>query len=317
MDAARNSPDGAEADDHVRCLRKPTKAEKRLEHLSGYRNSWPVQIGNEARNQVQLDTYGEVICGSARVIKNTGQVDRETSQVLIGLADYVCKHWQDTDAGIWEPRGGPVIHTHSRLLCWVALHEVIQLHEKQLLHIREIDEFVKARASIREDIEAHSWNPELGSYTSEPGSKMLDATLLLLAWHNFDDPASDRLRATYERVEEKLGAGGDLLYRYRIEKEPEEGAFGICSFWAAEYLAMGGGSLEKAKEKFEKLLSYANDVGLYAEEIDPVSGGALGNFPQAFTHVGLINGALAIDKRQRSEEDRDGAGERRAADSVR
>ncbi len=108
----------------------PVKAEKKLEHLSGYRNSRPVHTGNQARKQIQLDTYGEVICGSARVIKNNGQVDKETSKVLIGFGEYVCKHWQDTDAGIWEPRGGPVVHTHSRLLCWVALHELILLHEK-------------------------------------------------------------------------------------------------------------------------------------------------------------------------------------------
>ncbi|MGI8959199.1 MAG: alpha/beta fold hydrolase [Bryobacteraceae bacterium] len=295
----------------------PAKAEKKLEHLSGYRNSRPVHTGNQARKQIQLDTYGEVICGSARVIKRSGQVDKETSKVLIGFGEYVCKHWQDTDAGIWEPRGGPVVHTHSRLLCWVALHELILLHEKKLLNIRKVDGFIRTRALIRKDIETHSWNEELRSYTSEPGSKTLDATLLLMAWHNFDEPSSERLKQTYERAEENLGAGGDLLYRYRAQKEPEEGAFGICSFWAAEYLAMGGGSLGVATKKFEKLLSYANDVGLYAEEIDPMTGDALGNFPQAFTHVGLINAALAIEKRQKSEEARGAPDEKHAVEKVR
>lgn len=295
----------------------PVRDERRLEHLSGYRNSRPVHLGNNARNQVQLDTYGEVICGSARVIGRTGKVDRETARVLIGFGEYVCKHWKETDAGIWEPRGDPVVHTHSRLLCWVALHELIGLHEKRLLKIPTVDSFIQTRELIRKDIESRSWNQELHSYTSEPGSTTLDATLLLMAWHNFDDPSAERLKQTYERVEEKLGSGGELLYRYRIEKDPEEGAFGICSFWAAEYLAMGGGSLDASKKKFEKLLSYANDVGLYAEEIDPQTGEALGNFPQAFTHVGLINAALAITKRQTSAESQGDRNQKPAAESIR
>ncbi len=172
----------------------PVKDEKKLEHLSGYRHSRPVQIGNDAREQVQLDTYGEVICGSARVIGRTKQIDKETAHVLIGFGEYVYKHWQETDAGIWEPRGDPVIHTHSRLLCWVALHELIGLHENQLLKIPKVDGFINTRELIRKDIESHSWNEELRSYTSEPGSKMLDATLLLMAWHNFDKPSSKRLK---------------------------------------------------------------------------------------------------------------------------
>jgi len=277
------------------------KAEKNLKYLAGYLGSQPVRIGNEARKQVQLDTYGEVICGTAKVIHGAGQVDKDTAKVLIGFATYVCKHWQEADAGIWEPRGGPVVHTHSRLLCWVALHELVLLHEKGLIRIDKIEGFCKTRDLIRKDLEENSWNEEVQSYTSEPGSEGVDATLLLMAWHNFHEASSPRLTQTYKRVREKLGAGGELLYRYRNTADPEEGAFGICSFWAAEYVAMGGGSLELGQGQFEKLLTYANDVGLYAEEIDPSTGGALGNFPQAFTHVGLINAALAIQKREQDQ----------------
>lgn len=279
----------------------PVAAEKRLAHLAGYQNSQPVQIGNEAKDQIQLDTYGEVICGAARVIHITGAVDRETAKVLIGFGKYVCKHWKEPDAGIWEPRDEPVVHTHSRLLCWVALHELIGLHDKGILGIRNITSFRSTRDRMRAELETHCWNEDLQSYTSGPDSTAMDATLLLMAWHNFHEPESCCLTETYKRISEKLDAGGCLLYRYRNTAEPEEGAFGICSFWAAEYLAMGGGSLEEATDRFEKLLSYANDVGLYSEEIDPDSGCALGNFPQAFTHVGLINAALALERREQKQ----------------
>lgn len=203
-----------------------------------------------------------------------------------------------------------MVHTHSRLLCWVALHELIGLHEAGLIAIPSLESFKKTRAKIRSDIEINSWDEEYRSYTSEPGKKMLDATLLLIAWHGFEEASSQRSKDTYKRIEENLGAGGALLYRYRKEKEPEEGAFGICSFWAAEYLAMGGGSLDAAERKFEALLGYASDLGLYAEEIDPATGEALGNFPQAFTHIGLVNAALAIEKRQKSEQENQAAGEK-------
>ena len=277
------------------------KREQELKHLTGYLGSRPVHIGNEARKQVQLDTYGEVICGSARVIHEVGYVDKETANVLIGFGKYVCKHWREPDAGIWEPRGKPVVHTHSRLLCWVALHELILLHEKGLLAIPGVESFRKTRDVMRQDIEEKCWKEDFGSYSSEPASEKLDATLLLIAWHNFHEASSPRLIQTYQRVLEELDAGGNLLYRYRLAAEPEEGAFGICSFWAAEFLAMGGGSLPSATDRFEKLLAYANDVGLYAEEVDPETGLALGNFPQAFTHVGLINAALAIQKRSQQQ----------------
>ena len=276
------------------------KPEKKLEHLAGYADSQPVQIGNSARAQVQLDTYGEVICGASHIIKSKGAVvDRETSKVLVGFGKYVCKHWMEPDAGIWEPRGEPAVHTHSRLLCWVALDELLKMDEKGLLRKVPVELFRSTRDAIRRDIELHSWNDDLQSYTSEPGKQALDATLLMMALHNFEQPDTSRLQGTYKRVQEKLGAGNGLFYRNRAAGEPEEGAFGICSFWAVEFLAMGGGSIEEANDAFKSLLGYANDLGLYAEEIDPSSGAALGNFPQAFTHVGLINAAIAIDKRER------------------
>ena len=146
-------------------------------------------------------------------------------------------------------------------------------------------------------VDARAWNSRLGSYVAQLDGDRLDATLLLLPWYGFEDAASDRMRATYARVRAALGAGEGLLYRYHTEDSPGEGAFGICSFWGAEYLALGGGTEEEARDMFERLCGYANDVGLFAEEIDPSTGAALGNFPQAFTHVGLINAAVSLVRR--------------------
>jgi GH15 family glucan-1,4-alpha-glucosidase len=130
----------------------------------------------------------------------------------------------------------------------------------------------------------------------------LDASLLLLSWYGFEKPSSYRMKQTYSRIREYLGTGEGLLYRYRTEDSQVEGAFGICSFWGAEYLAVGGGTVEEAQEAFQRLLAYGNDVGLFAEEIDPQTKDALGNFPQAFTHVGLINAALSLVQRLEGQE---------------
>jgi GH15 family glucan-1,4-alpha-glucosidase len=154
---------------------------------------------------------------------------------------------------------------------------------------------------IRRDVEERAWNPRLRSYAAQLDGDDLDASLLLLPWYGFEKASSCRMRQTYSRVRDRLGAGDGLLYRYRTDESPGEGAFGICSFWGAEYLALGGGSVEEAQDSFEGLLQYSNDLGLFAEEIDPSTGDGLGNFPQAFTHVGLINAALSLTKRLQGE----------------
>jgi GH15 family glucan-1,4-alpha-glucosidase len=157
------------------------------------------------------------------------------------------------------------------------------------------------REDIRRDIEQRGWNPELKSYSQVLGGDMLDSTVLLMAFHGFEDASSRRMQQIYARIQERLGAGPGLLYRNEQNADGREGAFALCSFWAAEFLARGGGSLEQAREQFDQSLKYANDVGLFAEEIDPRTGDALGNFPQAFTHMGLINAALSLAKREEFE----------------
>ena len=267
--------------------------EKELQHLKGYAGSRPVRVGNDAARQLQLDTYGEVIDASYQYAVRGGALDRKTQKMLAGLGKTVCQRWREPDEGIWEPRGGRQHHTHSRVTCWVALDRLIKLHEMGRLR-ETVPKFAKEREAIREEIERRGYNEQLRSYVGVLDGDAVDASLLLLGLNGYADPMSVRMRNTYRCIRERLGVDG-LLFRYASPDglPPGEGAFGICGFWGVELLARQG-DIEGASRNFEHLLSFANDVGLFAEEMDPETGSALGNFPQAFTHVGLINAALAI-----------------------
>jgi GH15 family glucan-1,4-alpha-glucosidase len=273
--------------------------ERELKHLSGYSGSRPVRVGNGARDQLQLDVYGEVIDASAQYAQRMGRFDRSTQKVLLGLGKYVAQNWDVPDEGIWEPRSGRQDNTHSRLLCWTALDRLLAMDEKGFLSGVPRDWFTRERERIRQQIEHRAWNERLQSYVSVLDGDELDATLLRLPWHGFEKANSERMRRTYSSVSEKLGAGNGLLFRY--ERRPPEGAFGICGFWAVEHLALGGGTLAEAYHQFHRLLKYGNDLGLFAEELDPDTGNALGNFPQAFTHIGLISAALTLEEQERGK----------------
>jgi len=273
--------------------------EKELHYLSGYCDSRPVRTGNDARNQLQLDVYGEVVEASAQYAEHLGPFDRSTQKVLIGLGKYVARNWNTADEGIWEPRSGRRNNTHSRLLCWTALDRLLAMDEKRLLSGVPRAWFTRERERIREQIQQRAWNDGLKSYTNVLDGDQLDATLLRIPWYGFDEAHSERMKSTHRRVRERLGARDGLLFRY--EREPQEGAFGICGFWDVEYLALGGGTLEQAHGQFDSLLKYGNDLGLFSEEIDAGSGEALGNFPQAFTHLGLISAALTLDEQERGK----------------
>jgi GH15 family glucan-1,4-alpha-glucosidase len=279
--------------------------EKDLGHLIGYVASRPVRIGNAARDQFQLDVYGEVIEAVTHFVHQERELDRETQLMLRHFGEYVCRHWHEADNGIWEPRNVRRHFTHSRLLCWVALDRLLELHQRGRLQGIPVDGFVKHRDEIRRDIQGRGWNEKLQSYTQILDGETLDATTLLLAFHGFEDASSCRMQATLQRVKERLGAGPGLVYRYEEPFEGREGAFAMCSFWIAEFLARGGGTLEEAHRAFAQTAAYANDLGLFAEEIDPNTGDALGNFPQAFTHVGLINAALSLAEREDREQGND------------
>ncbi len=269
--------------------------ERELSHLAGYAGSRPVRVGNDAHGQLQLDVYGEVIDAATRFARAGGRFDRDTTRMLGGLGRTVCERWREPDEGIWEGRGGRFHHTHSKALCWVALDRLIELDEVHGLDL-DADRFRGEREAIRAAVEARGYNEEIGSYTRLFGGDDLDASLLTLPLYGYVDGAHPRMRATCARIEERLGRDG-LVSRYEAATDDGlpagEAAFGICSFWAVECRALGG-DVDGAAGTFARLLGHANDVGLFAEEIDPETGAALGNFPQAFTHVGLINAALTL-----------------------
>jgi len=274
--------------------------ERTLPRMRGHFGARPVRIGNAAADQVQLDVYGEVIDATAQFVRRGGRLDRETQRMLRDLGRYVCANWQAPDNGIWEPRSGRARHTHSLVLCWTALDRLCELHDKSHLKV-PVEEFARERDRIRRAVETRGWNEALQSYVGTLDGQSLDASVLLIPWYGFEPATSERMRRTFARVRDELGAGRGLLRRYRGGDSPGEGAFGICGFWGAEHLALGGGTVEEAAETFFSLCGMANDVGLFAEEIDPATGEALGNFPQAFTHVGLINAALSLCRRMRGE----------------
>ncbi len=270
--------------------------EHELSHLAGYAGSRPARVGNDAHNQLQLDVYGEAIDGVMRFAHRVERFDRDTTRLLEDLGRTVCERWREPDEGIWEGRSGRFHHTHSKALCWVALDRLIKMHEAGHLAI-SVNRFRAQRDAIRNAIETHGYNSQLGSYTRTFDGNEVDASLLTLPLYGYVSATNPRLRSTCLRIHEQL-ARGSLLYRYETGTTddglpPGEGAFGICSFWGVECMARAG-DVAGATQTFEQLLAHANDVGLLAEEIDPDTGAALGNFPQAFTHVGLINAALTI-----------------------
>ena len=272
--------------------------ERQLPWLEGYAGSRPVRVGNGAVGQLQLDIFGEVAQAAFEYVERGGTLDASEGRLLRQLGRTVRALWREPDEGIWEKRSGRRHHTYSKAMCWVALDKLLLLHERGAIPLSaaEASAFRRDRDALRHAVETEGFNQRLGSYVDVLGGDEIDASLLLLGLRGWDDPArSPRLAATLEAVRGCLERNG-LLYRYPPGSDGipgGEAAFGICNFWLAELLALAGRA-EEALAQFERILAYANDLGLFAEEIDPRTGAALGNFPQAFTHVGLISAALAI-----------------------
>jgi len=271
--------------------------ERELDHLEGYGGSRPVRVGNGARGQFQLDIYGEAADVALQYAQRGGHFDNDAVKLLRGIAETVCNQWRYPDDGIWEARDEQEHHTHSKVLCWVALDRLITLHDHYGLDI-QTNRLIAERGTLRAEIEARGYNERLGSYTTSLNDDTVDAALLALPLYGYVEATHLRMRSTFDQVQQQLGAGpdGELLYRnLPPDGTPIEGTFGICAFWAVECLALAG-EIDAATTRFEQLIRYANDVGLFAEEIDATTGASLGNFPQAFTHIGLINAALAIQE---------------------
>lgn len=272
--------------------------EKTIEWFSGYKNYKPVRSGNKAAEQFQLDIYGEVIDAVGQIVTYQNSIDHETEQMLLDFGHFICKNWKEPDQGIWEPRGVPSQHIHSKLTCWTGLNRLISLQEKMLIEKKDMELFRKTMQEIRITVEKKGWSEFEQSYVQIYDTPVLDMSSLLISWHKFEEPGCNRMRNTFGALSKKLYAENGLFYRNEQSKILGEGAFGLCSFWAVEYLARGGGSLIDATHLFETLLSLANDTGLYSEEIDPGTLSFLGNFPQAFTHIGLVNAAISIEQRK-------------------
>jgi GH15 family glucan-1,4-alpha-glucosidase len=275
--------------------------EKQLEHFQGYQASRPVRIGNGAYSQHQLDVYGEVVFAADTYIDGGGKLEPVECRMLAGFGKVVCKKWREADHGIWETRGAARQHTFSKVMCWLALDRLLKLDRKHILSLGSLaGEFRREREAVADVIEQRGFNLRVESYVSELDGDAVDASLLLMPCIGYKPASDPRIVSTYERIWQRLGRGG-LLYRYERGYDgigSSEGAFGICSFWAVHHLACRG-DIDEARRLFERILSFANDLGLFGEQIDPESGAALGNFPQAFTHVGLINAAIAIEQASR------------------
>jgi GH15 family glucan-1,4-alpha-glucosidase len=285
------------------------KVERELENWRGFGGSRPVRFGNGATGQLQLDSYGEVIDAVARFVYYRPTVfDAPTSKMLSQFGEYVCRNWEKPDHGIWEVRGEPRQYTHAKVMCWRALTCLLDLADRGMVTDIPHQMFVKNRRLLREAIEREGWNENLQSYTSTFGGSDVDAALLVMGLVNFHAPSHPRMRATWKRIRQELTSPQGLLYRYRMPADEKEGAFLVCGFWAVQFLASGGGTLEEAHEMFDTMMSCANDLGLYAEEYDVQGQRLLGNFPQGFSLIGLINAAMALeDARRRANERRSAA----------
>ncbi len=275
------------------------RPERLLPQLEGYGGSSPVRVGNAADGQLQLDLHGEVIDAVCAQVHSGGSLDGESRRMLVEFGDLVMRQWQQPDASLWEYRTAPQHHTHAKVLCWTALDGLLRLHQRGLLPRLDANAIGRAREEIAAAVRSQAVDVRSDTYVSTFGGDAPDAALLLLPWYGFEPASSPRMRATTARVLRELGAPGGLLYRNPVLRAEGDGAFLACSFWGVECLADGGGTLEEAERWFQRLLAHASPLGLYAEEVDPGSGHALGNFPQAFSHVGLISAALAIEERRR------------------
>ena len=269
-------------------------SERTLSHLAGWRASQPVRTGNGAWEQRQLDVYGELLSAAYRLRDQLGEIDEVTRNFLVEVADAAAACWQQPDQGIWEVRGDPRDFLYSKLMCWVALDRAIGF--AATLDARDrIDAWTTTREQIRSAILERGWSEKAGAFTQAFGSDELDASALMMPIVGFLPASDPHMRATIDAIAERLTDAHGLVYRYRAADglAGEEGTFLLCTFWLAHAQALAG-EVERARQTFERAIAYANDVGLLAEEVDTATGELLGNFPQAFSHIGLVNAAWAI-----------------------
>jgi GH15 family glucan-1,4-alpha-glucosidase len=272
-------------------------AEEELGHFAGYMGSAPVRIGNGAADQLQLDIYGELMDSVYLYNKHGTPLYHDAWVHLARIVEWVCENWDQADEGIWETRGGRQRFTYSRLMSWVAVERAVRVARQRGLP-GDIYRWMAARDEIYHQIMERGWHPGRQAFVQHYETEVLDASLLLMPLVKFIAPTDPRWLSTLGAIGDEL-VSDSLVYRYNIEASPDglqgdEGTFSICSFWYVEALARAG-QLDQARLAFEKMLTYANHLGLYSEEIGP-TGEQLGNFPQAFTHLALISAATNLDR---------------------
>jgi GH15 family glucan-1,4-alpha-glucosidase len=274
--------------------------EREVGHLSGWRDSSPVRIGNGAWNQRQLDVYGELLDAAHRLPEQVARLEAPSRRFLADLADVAATRWQEQDQGIWEIRGHPRHFLYSKLMCWVALDRAIALAAGLDAHDR-VDRWKAARGAIADAIMTRGWNETVGAFTPTFDGTELDASCLMLPIVGFIPADHPRARATIDAIAAELSNASGLVRRYRADDglEGEEGTFLLCTFWLAHARALAG-DLDLARATLEAAVHHANDLGLFSEEVDAANGEMLGNFPQAFSHIGLVNAAWAIAEAERT-----------------
>jgi alpha,alpha-trehalase len=275
--------------------------ERELDHLPGWRDSRPVRVGNGAWGQTQLDVYGELLDALWIYNEQLGELHPEIQAFVAELANAAAEGWQQRDAGMWEMRGEPQHHLSSKVFCWTALDRAVKLAPKLGMHGAKVDEWGAERDRIREAVLERGWSEKRQAYAQAFDSDELDAAALLMPLVGFLPATDERMCSTIDVIARDLSEDG-LVLRYRNQAglnpdglEGEEGTFVICSFWLVSCLAHAG-EINRAEALFDQLAGYANDLGLLAEEIDTANDELLGNYPQAFSHIGLITAAWEIDK---------------------
>ncbi len=273
--------------------------EQTLDHLEGYRESRPVRIGNDAYNQLQLDVFGEVLDAVSNFVDIGGYIGHRDWELLESFVNNACELWHQPDNGIWEVRGGPFHFVHSKMMCWVAVDRGIKL-AGQLGYPADLERWHQAAIDIREDIMKKGWDPEQGSFTQHYDTKTLDASNLLMPLFGFLPVTDEKMLSTIKVTIEKLSGRDGLLRRYLTQETDDglsggEGMFLWCSFWLVR-IFIRLGRLSEAKTLYEKLLGYTNKLNLCSEMVDPVTGEALGNFPQALSHLAIIIAGLELNQ---------------------